>query len=364
MSIFGLPSILSRWADKIFLLIQKVSLALLILVGLVIIIVSFIASIYVSGINTIAIKQSFGLGIAGLGCGIGMSILSLVIPKLGGIRVEQERASIVAEALRQAQTKQALARLEKLEIEREKIQDEVERQRNRRVDVNSVQPALELGLAKLEIRGTDFIIKKIQEKASLMDIWRGDKKDFVGAIQYKFSASFGVDLGKLRFTDLPNGQLQISGIYSEFQGKKNDEFITALAEIRHHRTKDQVLSNISGESIDILSSHQIKKGGTSDFVSHMEEHLKELQSRINQGMEFKHLDDYVVKMAKEVLRVMLMPIGKEITYADTANEIGKPLLDYLKYNNQLVDERLQLLTEQKRALILTPSVIPNAALNA
>ena len=364
MSIFGLQSILSRWANQIFLLIQKVSLVLLILIGLVIIIVSFIASIWVSS----GFNHLLGLGIAGVGCGIGMSILSLVIPKLGGIRVEQERASIVAEALRQAQTKQALARLEKLEIEREKIQDEVERQRNRRVDVNSVQPALELGLAKLEIRGTDFIMKKIEEeanlKATLMDFWKGDKKDFVGAIQYKFSASFGVDLGKLRFTDLPNGQLQISGIYSEFQGKKNDEFITALAEIRHHRTKDQVLSNISGESIDILSSHQIKKGGTSDFVSHMEEHLKELQSRINKGMEFKHLDDYVVKMAKEVLRVMLMPIGKEITYADTANEIGKPLLDYLKYNNQLVDERLQLLAEQKRALILTPSAIPNTALNA
>ena len=216
MSIFGLQNIFSRWANKIFLLIQKVSLVLLILIGLVIIIVSFIASIWVSS----GFNHLLGLGIAGLGCGIGMSILSLVIPKLGGIRVEQERASIVAEALRQAQTKQALARLEKLEIEREKIQDEVERQRNRRVDVNSVQPALELGLAKLEIRGTDFIIKKIEEKASLMDIWRGDKKDFVGAIQYKFSASFGVDLGKLRFTDLPNGQLQISGICSEFQGKK------------------------------------------------------------------------------------------------------------------------------------------------
>ena len=114
MSIFGLQNIFSRWANKIFLLIQKVSLVLLILIGLVIIIVSFIASIWVSsGLNLL------GLGIAGLGCGIGMSILSLVIPKLGGIRVEQERASIVAEALRQAQTKQALARLEKLEIERE-----------------------------------------------------------------------------------------------------------------------------------------------------------------------------------------------------------------------------------------------------
>ena len=361
MSIFGLQNIFSRWANKIFLLIQKVSLVLLILIGLVIIIVSFIASIWVSS----GFNHLLGLGIAGLGCGIGMSILSLVIPKLGGIRVEQERASIVAEALRQAQTKQALARLEKLEIEREKIQDEVERQRNRRVDVNSVQPALELGLAKLEIRGTDFIKKNIDEKGNfVMEAWKGVQKDFVGVIQYKFSASFGVDLGKLRFTDLPNGQLQISGICSEFQGKKNDEFITVLAEIRHHRTKEQMLSRMSSESIDIISSHQIKKGGTSDFVSHNEEHLKELQSRINKGMEFKHLDDYVVKMAKEVLRVMLMPIGKEITYADTANEIGKPLLDYLKYNNQLVDERLQLLAEQKRALILTPSVIPNTALNA
>jgi hypothetical protein len=101
-------------------------------------------------------------------------------------------------------------------------------------NVNAYSQDLGIRLCKLDLQTYDVRKKLIEKIDRSNNRQRSEEKWYLGIMWYKLTASFGLNLTKVRFTELESGELEMSSVESEFQGMMPERGETLLAEVRTH----------------------------------------------------------------------------------------------------------------------------------
>lgn len=219
----------------------------------------------------------------------------------------------------------------RLERENAAVTVEIERYKRMRVNVDAHRSILQLGLIELNMQITDFKKNKISShERNKVGIKPSSQVDYLGVLTKKFKANLGVDLTKLRFDESDSGKLIVSGLTTEFQGMKDEEDDWNLREIRK-KTESKVFGMGSG-SCTIVDDIPLDE---------FEEQAKELTIKIRQGFYFGHVDQHIKKMASEVIRLVLAPLGKEIEFREQESVEGVGFLEYLVVHNNEMDSQIR-----------------------
>lgn len=330
--------ILSAAFDAVVRFARKLTLGVIALLGLAILIGSVGFAIYTP-------TKLLAVIVAAVGCTFGTAVLALILPKLSIVKLDEDREQIATEKQLRAQVEDKLARVTELEKDKASLQADIERQKRMRVDVNAYRTILRLGLIQLDMDATDFKRTELEriDRSHRLDPRRSQVREYVGVLKYKFQANLGVDLTKLRFHDRAPDTIEISGLRPEYQGMQNDEKDWALREIRIHKLHEA--GDLRGEAYEVIT-------GSPEFVSHSEDQEKEFKRRINNGIAFKSMDAHIVKMASEVLRLVLAPLGRNIVFETEPNLEGRGFMEYLEFHNLVLDKQIKELEDKKNTLLL------------
>lgn len=170
--------ILSAFLDKLVALTKKISLSALMLLGIAAVMAAVAFGLYTP-------TKLLAVIVTSIGCCIGTGIFSLTLPKLAGLRLEEERSKIAEEEQKRAALTQQIIRLKEVEAEREQLQAEIERYKRMRVDVNTYRPVFKLGISELDIDTYDF------KQILMPKIDRSARWDHIAANRRNTSALFG-----------------------------------------------------------------------------------------------------------------------------------------------------------------------------
>jgi len=323
--------------DGVVRFTRKLTLGVIVLLGLTILIGSVGFALYTP-------TKLIAVLVTAIGCSFGTGVLALILPKLSIVRLDEDSKRISTEEQLRTQLEEKLERVTALEKDRASLQSDIERQKSMRVDVNAYRTILRLGLIQLDMDATDFKRTELEyiDRSHRLDPRRSHIREYVGVLKYKFQANLGVDLTKLRFHDRAPDIIEISGLKPEYQGMQNDEKDWALREIRIHKLHEP--GDLRREAYEVIT-------GSPAFVSHSEDQEKEFKKRINNGIAFKSMDAHIVKMASEVLRLVLAPLGRNIVFETEPNLEGRGFMEYLEFHNLALDKQIRVLEEKKDKLL-------------
>lgn len=296
---------------------RKLSLYAILVTGALAILVSI-------WLASLASERSTAILITAVGCIIGTGIISLVWPRFAAEWAESG-------------TRERKELLQKLTA----VEAEITRLMQTRVNVNGFKPIIKLGVLETDSLVREFFDPdkhKLHEEAPRGPL-RGELHEFAGVLKIEFKARFGVDLEALRFWDVGDKTLMVSGMQSEFQGFMNLKKDWELAEIRIHKYGGT-----------LPEDHQIAKAD-SRLIQHREEHERDLQQRINNGMEFRNLDGLIKRWAGEWIRFLLAPLGKQILFVEETKAGSAGLLDYLSAYDGRIDSDIAERTKQRTELL-------------
>ena len=291
--------------------ILKQSYATLLLFGILLLVVAGALALYVH-------NPALGIGIALVGGFFSGSIICSILPKY--IKLHAEK--FIEEVSKQ-----------ELETDNKNLKSELDRLRRMKVNVSAYQPMLKLGLLQLDMTLTDFMTKEVgrrdtgvfNPKTSYVD-------EYMGVLDVDFKANLGVDLEKLLFVDDDNGNLIISGLCAEYQGKLNEKETWRLKEVRRSK---------GGQLFNLLKG-DMKIGAMNDVVFNCTvEQRTELQDRINNGFHFGNIMLHTEKMAEEVIRLVLAPLNKNIVFLKESGGEGHGFLAYLQMHNMKIDNEIK-----------------------
>ena len=338
--------------NKVLSVTQEISLFTLVFCGFGVIVSAVGFGLYIP-------TKLLAVIVSSIGSCAGAGIIALTIPKLVGVRLAEDKEKIVQKELKIIQAEEQVKRVQELGLEKEKLLAEIERHKNMRVDVNAYRNILKLGLSQFDIDTYDFKQEVIEEKdrSHVLDPRRSVKREYVGVIRHKFKAMFGVDLSKLEFSELSSNVLQISGVTSEFQGLIPDlnENPRKLAEIRVRKYSENSSDFCLMDSYKIISCQGLKsstKDGITDYEDFADRQEREFLQRFTQGLVFQGLQNHIIQMAEEFLRLVFQPMGKTIQFVDSIPSGGKGFLEYLEARNRQIENQIQNLVEKKESLQL------------
>ncbi|MDR2926321.1 MAG: hypothetical protein LBU76_10325 [Azoarcus sp.] len=118
-------------------------------------------------------------------------------------------------------------------------------------------------------------------------------------------AKFGVDLKSIRISNSKqySDAIVVSGIVSKFLGTAKNDPKWEVQEIRRITAN----GNESPTKVDIMDSKQHQKL----IIEYMQESQKLYQQRLNQGLETTFMDESVIKLAENFIRLVLPPLNKK-----------------------------------------------------
>ena len=328
--------------EKLTRFIETVSFFILIFIGATIILSSVVGGIY------IPIKL-FSVITASIGCCCGASIITLCIPKITMIQFHGEKEKMLQRELEIQSLQEEVKKVANLEDEKEHLLSEIERHKRMRVDVNSYRNVLKLGLTELDIDTYDFKTETLNESKQNL-IGNVTRTEYIGVMNHKFKALFGVNLRELQFIDVDEDILQISGLKSEFQGMKHDgknSHPWVLTEIRSHKFCN--MGSKLPDTIKVISSNKANNS-TSEMLKHAQKQEEEFLDRVSNGLELQGLQDHIIKMAQEFLRIIFDPLGKKLQFVEFEVVEGKGFIEYLEDRNLEINKQLQCLEEKKATL--------------
>ena len=272
--------------------------------------------------------KGLGVFVAAAGCFVAGFLFAVFFAKSLKL-AEKERET--NESLRAALEKQT-AESAGLRGEVAQLRLEADRLRGQRIDINGFRPILKLGLAE-----ADMSIKDVKI-AWLNDFKHGTvssstRSQYVGVLEKKFKATFGVDMAKIRIRD-ENGVLRVAGLSTENIGFRDDVEKWLVCPTQRCHLKGRSLVNGEAFTPDPARGFVVPTGeryyeidpqkgfdGTfdrnrTDAAATMQR--ADLQARVNNGVgaEFAMVNRYIRDMAQEFLRLLLAPAKKPLVFDD------------------------------------------------
>lgn len=243
-----------------------------------------------------------------------------------------------------------------------KLRAEKERLEKQRIDINAFRPILQLGLAQADMTITDVAFDWMDDfdNGYIYDT----QSQYVGVLRQSFKAVYGVDLAKLRIREEPK-VLRVVGIEPENLGVKDYKSKWLLRAAQKFKLKK--ISSISEWNVIDQVEHKIKEQiihyekdkekpfdgsmNLNPIAKYFERQENSLRDRINnvKGAEFRTINDYIQKMARGFVEMLLAPVKKAVVFDNTisfADIDGKNewlvLEDFAKSYNEKIGVPIQI----------------------
>jgi hypothetical protein len=213
-------------------------------------------------------------------------------------------------------------------------------------NVQSFEKILELGLLETNLKQPTITRERFEEKFSngLLKIGAGGEYyEYLEVKTHDIIAKFGVNLKLMRLSNSKqrSDTIVVSGIIPKFLGTTKYDSKTEIREIR----RTTVDGKNKEKKVDIMESIQYEKLK----ARYAEENQRKYQERLNQGLETKFMDESVIKLAENFVKLILAPLNKNIVFSDTERDDGVLLLEYLDMEKQSINTML----ENKRIELLS-----------
>ena len=255
----------------------------------------------------------------------------LVDLKIEGAVINEGRAEIKAQRAEverlKAENKVRDLEREKLEnqilmskqtIEIEALNDSIKLLENAQLSMQSFQKILEVALLQTNLQQTLVRKDKISETTTGWGINADEYYDEVlVVIVHDINAKFGVDLNTVKLVKVDANTVIISGIKPKFIGTSRNITNTPVREIRRVNTKNNVQSSVV-----------VQNNRSNEAIRYADGYEAEFQTKLGDGLGF--MDDAVVHLAQNFLRVMLAPLYNNVRFDDAERQGAVPLLTHLQ----------------------------------
>jgi hypothetical protein len=210
----------------------------------------------------------------------------------------------------------------KQSIEIEALNDNIKLLENAQLSMQSFQKILELALLQTNLKQT--LVKK--EPITEMEKGWGLRAEYLNdemlaIITHDITAKFGVDLNEVKIAKIDGNTAVVSGIRSKFIGTSKNVTNTLLKEIRRNNYKRGVLVSVDTRY-------------TSDALNLADKYAAayetEFQTKLSEGLELGFMDEAVIQLAQNFIKVMFAPLYKNIRFDEAQLPDALPLMEYLQ----------------------------------
>jgi hypothetical protein len=289
------------------------------------------------------------------------SFNNLVDLKIEGSMIDEGKAEIRAQRaeIERLKAENRIRQLEREQLENqitiakqsleiEALNDNIKLLENAELSIQSFRKILEVALLQMDLKQT------LVRKEKLNDIKGGwglqaDQyyDEALVVIIHDISAKFGVDLNEVKITKLDGNTVVVSGIRSKFIGASKNISDAALKEIRRVNVKNDVTSIVVQN--DSLSRERANKLAN--------EYETQFQTRLSEGLEFGFMNDAVIQLAQNFIRVMLAPLYRDIRFDDEEHPESQPLMKHLqKELDDMRNKKIELSEINKDLLFLNENL--------
>ena len=241
-------------------------------------------------------------------------------------------------------------------IEIEALSDNIKLLENAQLSVQSFEKILELALLQTNLKQTLVRKEPLQSLQSGWGFLADYYYDEVLVVHtHDIIAKFGVALNEIKVSKQSDDTVIVSGIHPKFIGTSKNITNTPIKEIRTNNYKRGVLVSVDTN---------YKASGISQANSYAEQFEKEFQTKLSEGLELNFMDDAVIQLAQNFIKVMFAPLYANILF-DTVERPGAlAIMDYLKgeikNNNEKKNELLKASDNLSTAVMLLDDKIAEA----
>jgi hypothetical protein len=277
--------------------------------------------------------------------------------KITGLIIDEGRAEIQAQ---RAQLDRLRAENRIRTLEREKLENEliIAKQSieieslNRsnmmleraRLQMSSFQQIAELALTQANFMQT---MVRMEPTTPLETGWGLRAEYFHDEVlvisTYDLNAKFGIDLGEVKVVRTANNSVFVSGIRPKFIGSDRFEHNNLLKEIRRvdYRHGMRIRETIRNDML----SRTLADNKAQQF------HL-EFQRRLSEGLELSFMDDAIVQLAQNFIRIVLTPLFDIVEFDNIERPEALPLMAFLTSELREADEeKFNLLQMNEQAIL-------------
>jgi len=274
---------------------------------------------------------------------------NLVTSRIEGTIIDEGKAEIRAQ---RAEAERLIAENKMKLLEREKLDNEITIAKQSieiealnasnmlleraRLSMQSFQQIAELALTQANFSQT--LVRK--EPVTPIETGWGLLADYyydeaLVIIVHDINAKFGVDLKEVKIAKAPDNSVVVSGIRPKFIGANQNESKTLVKEIRR-------VDNKLGVPYRVRIKDQRQDTILADIKA--EQYELEFQKKLSEGMEMAFMDNAIVQLAQNFIKIVLAPIYSNIVFNNAEAPGALPLLDYLtKEINENNEEKYKLL---------------------
>jgi len=282
---------------------------------------------------------------------------NLVLLRIEGTIIDEGKAEIRAQ---RAEVERLIAENKVKLLEREKLDNEITIAKQSieiealnasnmlleraRLSMQSFQQIAELALTQANLSQT--LVRK--EPITPIETGWGLLADYyydeaLVIIVHDINAKFGVDLKEVKIAKAMNNSVVVSGIRPKFIGANQNESKTLVKEIRR-------VDNKFGAPYRVRIKDQRQDAILADIKA--EQYELEFQKKLSEGMEMSFMDNTIVQLAQNFIKIVLAPIYSNIVFNNAEAPGALPLLDYLtKEINENNEEKYKLLQANEQFIL-------------
>lgn len=289
-------------------------------------------------IRKISINAAIALP-AVLSCFLMIPVISafnnLVDTRIEGVIIDEGKAEIKAQkaevARLKAENKIRELEREKLEnqiviakqsIELQALNDNIKLLESAEISMQSFQKILEVALLQTNLKQT--LVRK--EPVTPLETGWGLRANYyydeaLVIIAHDIQAKFGVDLNEVKVSRQDDNTILVSGIRSKYIGSNKNISDTVLKEYRTLNFKNGELVSVDTKYDSASRSRVDKKASAYE---------SEFQKKLSDGLELGFMNDAVIQLAQNFLKVMLAPVYRNIKFTNDEQPEALPLMKYLQ----------------------------------
>lgn len=213
--------------------------------------------------------------------------------------------------------------LDKKSIEVKNLNDTANLLKSTQANMQTFKEILQVALLETDLKQTSVYKEQLGD---IQKSWAIDPfKDYtyeeaLVIFTHRFTAKFGIDFKDIKVKSVPHTKtLIISGIKSKFIGMSDSHNELQLAELRKVECKN------GGEKRSILNGDN----NHDKIEKFLKAKNKEYEDSLSKGLQTDFMDNAVIKLAKNFIKMILTPLGQKIEFDDNSSTDAISLEEYL-----------------------------------
>ena len=210
----------------------------------------------------------------------------------------------------------------KQSIEMEALNDQIQLLEYAQLSMQSFQKILELALLQTNLKQT--LVRKDPLNSPSAGGWFGPDyyyDEVLVIVTHDIIAKFGVNLNEVRIALIDGNTAVVSGIRPTFIGTSRNIADTLVKEIRRVNIKNNTVDSV------VVQNNRNAMQRADNYANSYE---TDFQTRLSEGMELGFMDDAVIQLAENFIRVMLAPLYRNIRFDTVHRPNALPLMEYLQ----------------------------------